>query len=409
MLLFLDRLSDTGYNIHITFRRYHPMNNTPIVVDSSYIVRCVCIKEADGRVKTVLTTQEPVNYVTLTDAEGHSWGECHNFSEPFAFLDHIFYLPEGTLDKPLTVNFTNRRANSKYFEAWQPGMTTLNPEQVTWTTLEDFIRDTDHHITPKEIKDGIVCDGVTYQVLECVNDKDQPVRMFAMFVDPKKAYFATGTAEDGYAPHTKIQTVKGMAEAAIANGKDVVAATNADFFDMFAERSPYMPAGICIKDGQVLCNPHSMCTFFGMDRAGNPVISSFAENPELKGQLLCALGGREIMLRDGEIAEVSPCEAFSFTCHPRTCVGIREDGTTIILVVDGRLPWLSNGASIVDLARAMQYFGAKKAINLDGGGSSTFIVKQDEELTMLNRPADLERPNEPLIREIFNSILVIKK
>jgi len=57
----------------------------------------------------------------------------------------------------------------------------------------------------------------------------------------------------------------------------------------------------------------------------------------------------------------------------------------------------------------MQYFGAKKAINLDGGGSSTFIVKQEGELTMLNRPADLERPNEPLIREIFNSILIVKK
>lgn len=89
----------------------------------------------------------------------------------------------------------------------------------------------------------------------------------------------------------------------------VLSATNADFFDMLAERSPYMPAGICIKDGQVLCNPHSMCTFFGMDR----------------------------------------------------------------------------------------------------GESSTFIVKQEEELTMLNRPADLERPNEPLIREIFNSILIVKK
>jgi len=57
----------------------------------------------------------------------------------------------------------------------------------------------------------------------------------------------------------------------------------------------------------------------------------------------------------------------------------------------------------------MQYFGAKKAINLDGGGSSTFIVKQEGELTMLNRPADLMRPDEPLIREIFNSILVVKK
>ena len=91
------------------------MNTAPLAVDSSYIVSCVCVKEADGRVKTVITTEEPVNYVTLTDDQGNNWGECHNFCEPFAFLDHIFYLPEGTLDKPLTVNFTNRRANSKYY------------------------------------------------------------------------------------------------------------------------------------------------------------------------------------------------------------------------------------------------------------------------------------------------------
>ena len=143
------------------------MSTAPLTVDSSYIVRCVCVKEADGRVKTVITTAEPVNYMSLTDAEGRNYGECHNFCEPFAFLDHIFYLPEGTLDKPVTLDFTNRRAQSKFFtEAWQPGITTLNPEQVTWTTLEDYIRDTDHHITPKEINEGVVCDGVTYQVLD---------------------------------------------------------------------------------------------------------------------------------------------------------------------------------------------------------------------------------------------------
>ena len=61
------------------------MNTAPLAVDSSYIVSCVCVKEADGRVKTVITTEEPVKYVTLTDDQGNNWGECHNFCEPFAF------------------------------------------------------------------------------------------------------------------------------------------------------------------------------------------------------------------------------------------------------------------------------------------------------------------------------------
>ena len=69
----------------------------------------------------------------------------------------------------------------------------------------------------------------------------------------------------------------------------------------------------------------------------------------------------------------------------------------------------SCGASLREMAQICADVGMVNAINLDGGGSSTFIVKKEEELTMLNRPADLMRPDEPLIREIFNSILVVKK
>lgn len=76
--------------------------------------------------------------------------------------------------------------------------------------------------------------------------------------------------------------------------------------------------------------------------------------------------------------------------------------------MDGRIPERSNGASLVDLARVMQSFHVKRAINLDGGGSSTFLIMKEGELTMLNRPADLIRPTEPLIREIYNSLQVIQ-
>ncbi len=202
---------------------------------------------------------------------------------------------------------------------------------------------------------------------------------------------------------------KEMAEAAIANGKNVIAATNADFFDWKAEFAPYMPSGLCIKDGKLIANSNSLLNFFGVTRDGMTVISNFVEEPLLRGQLLCAVGGREIFLRDGEIAEISPCEPFSSIGHPRTCAGITKDGTIILLVVDGRQPDFSNGASLVDLARIMQLFGAEKAINLDGGQSSNFIVKKDAELILLNRPANLREPGLIQPREVFNSILVIKK
>ncbi len=364
------------------------------------ITSCTCV-EVDGRIKTVLCTADRANNVILTDKDGRTWGAYSNFGEPFDFCTHIFYLPDQVLLEPVTVRWNKRLDGEEV-------TTTLLPENIKTTTLADFIQESDHHIVTKEIETHTLCDGVTYQVMKCVTSKQKPVCMYALFVDSQKAYFATGTANDGFANHTEIQTVKEMAEAAIANGKDVVAATNADFFDWKAEFSPYMPAGLCIKDGKVISNSSSMLNFFGMDRSGKTVISNYIEEPLLQGQLLCAVGGREIFLRNGEIADISPCEPFSSLGHPRTCAGVTEDGTTILLVVDGRQPDFSNGASLVDLARIMQSFGVKKAINLDGGQSSNFIVKIENELALLNRPANLHNPEIIEPREVFNSLLVIK-
>lgn len=380
----------------------------PIIIpETDYIKSCTRIDE-NGRNKVVLRTTERARYVTLTDADGRIYGELSNFGEPFDFTTHVFYLPPEATDRPMTVDFfNNSKKPSKFFaNRGDAGQTVLSPETVTIADRDSFIAEADHHIVPDKVTEAEVCDGVTYRIMECKNATGAPVRVFTLFVDPQKAEFSAGTANDGYAADTEIQTVKGQAESAIANGRAVVAATNADFFDMFGNNAP---AGLCVKDGRSIANPDSMRNFFGMDLNGKPVISSYVESPDLIGQLKCAVSGREIYLRDGELSELSLCEPFSYVCHPRTTVGIREDGTVIIMVVDGRLPELSNGASIVDLGRLMQSLGAKRAINIDGGGSSTFLINVGGEMTMLNRPADLVRPTEPLIRPIYNSIQVIKK
>ena len=75
--------------------------------------------------------------------------------------------------------------------------------------------------------------------------------------------------------------------------------------------------------------------------------------------------------------------------HPRTAAGVSEDGHTLILVVvDGRQPGYSVGATLYDLGALMIRYGAKDAINLDGGGSTTFIYQPLDGPAVLNRPSD---------------------
>ncbi|WNF30224.1 phosphodiester glycosidase family protein [Streptomyces sp. C11-1] len=60
--------------------------------------------------------------------------------------------------------------------------------------------------------------------------------------------------------------------------------------------------------------------------------------------------------------------------HPRTLAGVAEDGTLLLVTVDGREPGGSVGATFDEAAELMRSLGAHDAMNLDGGGSTTMIV-----------------------------------
>lgn len=56
--------------------------------------------------------------------------------------------------------------------------------------------------------------------------------------------------------------------------------------------------------------------------------------------------------------------------QPRTAIGVTADGHILFVVVDGRDPGYSRGATLPELADIMISLGATTAYNLDGGGSS---------------------------------------
>ena len=70
--------------------------------------------------------------------------------------------------------------------------------------------------------------------------------------------------------------------------------------------------------------------------------------------------------------------------NPRTALGQREDGTVLMLVVDGR-QFFSPGLNYEELAWLLVDYGAVNAINMDGGSSSCMMYQGE----IKNNPTNL--------------------
>jgi hypothetical protein len=81
---------------------------------------------------------------------------------------------------------------------------------------------------------------------------------------------------------------------------------------------------------------------------------------------------------------------FGVKRNPRTMAGIMPDGKLLLVAVDGHKPGYSVGTSFREEAVTMAALGAREAVNLDGGGSTTMTVGGK----LVNRPSDAtgERP-----------------
>ena len=63
-----------------------------------------------------------------------------------------------------------------------------------------------------------------------------------------------------------------------------------------------------------------------------------------------------------------------------------------MLVVDGKQPFYSEGVTLAELADFLISLGCDRALNLDGGGSSTLVVNKDNRVTVLNAPIHTKIP-----------------
>jgi hypothetical protein len=125
-----------------------------------------------------------------------------------------------------------------------------------------------------------------------------------------------------------------------------------------------------------------------------------------RGRLCVLVGGWPRLVVDGQsIADsIDRLEGtfprFSVTRHPRTGVGFSRDSTTLYLItVDGRSE-SSSGMSLAEFASLMQALGVAQGLNLDGGGSTTLVIRGH----VVNHPSDSTGE-----RTVGNALLVTRR
>lgn len=99
-----------------------------------------------------------------------------------------------------------------------------------------------------------------------------------------------------------------------------------------------------------------------------------------------AISGDRMLLLKGEIA----ADLDDDELDPRTALGINRNGRYLYLVViDGRQPFYSQGATFKELAELLKEYGAFTAMSLDGGGSSALVIEgEDGSAQIMNSPID---------------------
>ena len=189
----------------------------------------------------------------------------------------------------------------------------------------------------------------------------------------------------------QMQTVEAQMRAAQANNADVenykiIAGVNGSGFNMGTGE----PSGLLIMDGVVYQEINSQ-GFFGIDNDGNAVIATTEEyNTKYKGKIKEAISGfGSFLIKDGEIV-VSKDDNYTSSRASRTAVGITATGKVVFMVVDGRQEPVSCGASMVEIAQILYEAGCVQAVNLDGGGSTTYVAKQEgaDDFAVANKPSD---------------------
>ena len=330
-------------------------------------------KQAALREAVLKAYQGNINIVTLEADRGiTSEDAALRTACCYAFADYIIALTgEIEVDPPVTPDDPEPEEN-EYYSVFSSTRSTLAP-------------------------------GLTQEIKRAITRDDKQIAFYVATIDITRDdldIHANYSNNDGSV--WAMSRVTDQVAAAVEAHKDVenynaVLSTNADFYNMTTGQ----PSGALVIEGRTYqaARGHN---FFAILNDGTPVIGKSSEWAGIADQVRDAVGAGEIIVRDGEPI-YSGSTNYMNSRAPRTCVGIRADGKIVLMALDGRQDPFSAGGSMAEIATIMSEAGCVTAVNLDGGGSTTYVAKEEGSDVM----AVINRPSDGYERSVSSSLIVV--
>lgn len=230
---------------------------------------------------------------------------------------------------------------------------------------------------------------------------------YAVVGDPLETALITGTANGGYGIDDCVDFVPGQMQTAQEEGYAVIAGMNAGYF---RRKFHFRPYGLSVRNGVEISLPHSDPTitvgggielgtlWLGVDQDRRLIFGSEDTYPEYRGKLVFAASPSHYLVKEGAVYLAYD----DITREPRSVFGCTASGEYVLLVIDGRQPGYSSGASNREAATVLCELGVETGVNFDGGGSTNLSVCDSQgHITTVNQPCEQRR--------VFDTLMLVRK
>jgi hypothetical protein len=248
---------------------------------------------------------------------------------------------------------------------------------------------------PRVVQDQVLFQGITYR--REIRAVPHPMVIHVVAIDlstPGVKPLVTPGLSDTTGMQAAAKTTSAFLQAF-----KLQVAVNASYFYPFREQTPwdYYPReneGVKVL-GEFISNQQR----YAPPRQNWAAICFFARRAQVfpKGECpagtIHAVAGIVVLVENGQPAYHNFRTKEDRRPYSRVAMAIDKTGQKLWLVlVDGKQPLYSEGATILELAEIMADLGVDTAINLDGGGSTTLVIETPAGTKVLNAPMHTKLP-----------------